>query len=51
MKEYPREEIIWISDGIRGMLLAYNGTEKFPEEFYNECKNLVGWQREYNINE
>lgn len=48
---HDRMEIVWIADGIRGLLLAHNGTDKFPEEFYEQAKQLVGWQRDFNINE
>ena len=49
--KYDREEIVWIADGIKAILLAHNGTEKFPEDLYNKIKNIVGWQREYSVNE
>lgn len=48
--KHDRMEIIWIVDGIRGLLLANNGTDKFPEEFYEQAKELLG-HREYKINE
>ena len=39
-------EVQWIADGIRALLVGTNGTDKFPEEFYNQVKDMVGWKYE-----
>lgn len=38
-----RPEIVWVVDGIRGLLLAKLGKEDFPHEFYEEAKRLIGY--------
>lgn len=36
-------ELLWISDGIKGLLFGTNGTDRFPAEFYEEAKRLVNY--------
>lgn len=40
---HDREEVIWIADGIRSLLVGTNGTDRFPEDFYKTLKEMVGW--------
>lgn len=49
--KHPEIEIIWIAEGIRGMLLAKNDTDNFPEDFYKQAKALVGFERDRDIND
>ena len=44
MNEHSREELLWVIGGIRAILLAKNGTDKFPNEFYEEAKRLIGFK-------
>lgn len=41
---YDREEIVWIADGIKGLLLAKNNTDSFPQDFYEQAKRLIGFK-------
>lgn len=45
MKEIDRTELVWVAEGVRGLLLGSNGTDRFPTEFYEEAKRLIGYGR------
>lgn len=40
---YDREEIVWVAEGVRALLLGTNGTDRFPEDFYRQVKEMTGW--------
>jgi hypothetical protein len=45
IKTLSKEEVDWVSMGIRAYLMAHLGTDKFPKDFYNEAKRLIGYTK------
>lgn len=43
---YDREQVVWIADSIKALLIGTNGTDLFPEDFYKTLKEMVGWKHE-----
>jgi hypothetical protein len=34
-------EVAWVADGIKALLTVRNGQDNFPEEFYQQAKELI----------